>query len=109
MRDLRRRLTDNRLLRKRKLSLFVLPVYLISPGEVLSIDVCGITVPLELSVRDIGVVLNKGVDMSAQVSNACRGACYNRFHIAKIHAGLTTALARDIASRLRQRDPVLPH
>ena len=30
----------------------------------------------EADVRDIGVVLDSGLDTSAQVSNACRGANY---------------------------------
>ena len=66
------------------------------PSEVLNIDVCGFIVPLKLTVRDIGVVL----DMSAQVPNACRGAYYNLFRIAKIRASLTAVACKSLAHSL---------
>ena len=49
-----------------------------------TVDVCGAAVPLLSTIRDIGVILDNGLDMSAEVSNTCRGAYFNLFRIAKI-------------------------
>ena len=48
-------------------------------------------VPLLPAIRDIGVVLDNGLDMSAQVSNASRGAYVHLVRIAKIRKCLDTA------------------
>ena len=49
-----------------------------------TVDVCKAVVPLLPTNRDIGVILDNGLYMSAQVSNACRGAYFHLFRIAKI-------------------------
>ena len=45
----------------------------VTPDET-TVNVYGAVVPLLPTIRDIGVILDNGLDMSAQVSNACRGA-----------------------------------
>ena len=78
-----------------------------------TVDVCGAAVPLLPTIRDIGVILDNGLDMSAQVSDACRCAYFNLFRIAKIrkildHCSLQNphSFRRDFAYRLRERSPV---
>ena len=75
--------------------------------------VCG-SRPISLSptVRDIGVLLDSRLDMSAQVSNVCRAAYSNLFRIAKIQTSLTTAARKTlvhslVTSRLDYRNAVL--
>ena len=65
-----------------------------------TVDVCGAAVPLLPAIRDIGVVLDNGLDMSAQVSNACRGAYFHLFHIAKIRKCLDTAACKTLVHSL---------
>ena len=55
---------------------------------------------LKLTISNINVVLDNGLDMSAQVSNACCGICYNLFRIAKIHASMTTAACMSLVHSL---------
>ena len=62
----------------------------VTPDET-TVNVCGAVVPLLPTIRDIGVILDNGLDMSAQVSNACRGAYFHLFRIAKIRKCLDTA------------------
>ena len=50
-----------------------------SPSPLPSIYVCGLPISLSPTVRDIGVLLDSRLDMSAQVSNVCRGAYSKRF------------------------------
>ena len=52
------------------------------------------------AIRDIGVVLDNGLDMSAQVSNACRGAYFHLFRIAKIRKCLDTAACKTLVHSL---------
>ena len=65
-----------------------------------TVDVCGAAVPLLPAIRDIGVVLDNGLDMSAQVSNACRGAYFHLFRIAKIRKCLDTAACKTLVHSL---------
>ena len=64
------------------------------------IDVCGAAVPLLSAIRDIGVVLDNGLDMSAQVSNACRRAYFHLFRIGKIRKCLATAACKTLVHSL---------
>ena len=58
-----------------------------------TIDLCGSAVSLTPTVRD------SGLDMSAQLSNACRAAYINLFRIAKIRtSGSTTGTLYCVAS-----------
>ena len=61
-----------------------------------TVDVCGAAVPLLPAIRDIGVVLDNGLDMSAQVSNACRGAYFHLF----IRKCLDTAACKTLVHSL---------
>ena len=63
-------------------------------------DACGAAVPLLPTIRDIGVILDNGLDMSAQVSNACRGAYFHLFRIAKIRKCLNTAACKTLVHSL---------
>ena len=65
-----------------------------------TVDVCGAAVPLLPAIRDIGVVLDNGLDMSAQVSNACRGAYFHLFRIAMIRKCLDTAACKTLVHSL---------
>ena len=65
-----------------------------------TVDVCGDVVPLLPTIRDIGVVLDNGLDMSAQVSNACRGAYFHLLRIAKIRKCLATAACKTLVNSL---------
>ena len=65
-----------------------------SPSSLSTICVCGSSISLSLTVRDIGVLLDSRLDMSAQVSNVCRAAYSNLFRIAKIRTSLTTAACK---------------
>ena len=62
-----------------------------SPSSLSTICVCG---------RDIGVLLDSRLDMSAQVSNVCRAAYSNLFRIAKIRTSLTTAACKTLVHAL---------
>ena len=65
-----------------------------------TICVCGSSVSLSLTVRDIGVLLDSRLDMSAQVSNVCRAAYSNLFRIAKIRTSLTTVACETLVHAL---------
>ena len=71
-----------------------------SPSSLSTICVCGSSISLSLTVRDIGVLLDSRLDMSAQVSNVCRAACSNLFRIAKIRTSLTTAACKTLVHAL---------
>ena len=59
-----------------------------------TIDVCGAAVPLLPTIRDIGIILDNVLDMSAQVLNACRGSYFHLFRIAKIRKCLNTTACK---------------
>ena len=70
------------------------------------------SISLSPTVRDIGVLLDSRLDMSAQVSNVCRAAYSNLFRIAKIRTSLTTAACKTlvhshVTSRLDYGNAVL--
>ena len=71
----------------------------VTPDET-TVNVCGSVVSLLPTIRDIGVILDNGLDMSAQVSNACRGTYFHLFHIAKIRKCLDTAACKTLVHSL---------
>ena len=71
-----------------------------SPSSLSNICVCGSSISLSLTVRDIGVSLDSRLDMSARVSNVCRSAYPNLFRIAKIRTSLTTAACKTLVHAL---------
>ena len=82
-----------------------------SPSAMSTIDVCGSAISLTLTVRDISVILDSGLDMSAQISNACT-AYFNLFRIAKIRTSLTITACKTlvhslVTSRIDYRNAVL--
>ena len=112
--DIRRWLDDNHLFlneAKTESILFCSSV-VHSPSSLPSIYVCGSSISLSPTVRDIGVLLDSRLDMSAQVSNVCRAAYSNLFRIAKIRTSLTTAACKTlvhsiVTSRLYYGNAVL--
>ena len=71
-----------------------------SPSPLSTIYVCGSSISLTPTVRDGGVLLDSSLDMSAQVSNVCRGAYLNLFRIVKIRTSLTTAACKTLIHSL---------
>ena len=84
VRELRQWLTNNKLLfNKDKTEAITFRSSSVrSPTVGSVISVCGATIPLNVAVRDTGVYL----DMSALLTNACRGAYFHMFRIVKIRA-----------------------
>ena len=80
--DLRRWLTDNRLLLKVDKTEVIL--FRSSCPVISTINIGGSVAQLKPTVRDIGVVLDTRLDMASQVSSLCRSAYYHLFRIAKI-------------------------
>ena len=77
-----------------------------------TIDVCEFAVSLMPTVRDISIIFDSRLDISAQVSNACRAAYFNLFCIAKIRTSLTITACKTlvhslITSRINYRNTVL--
>ena len=84
MRDIRQWLDYNHLLNEAKTEPIVFRSTAVhSPSPLSTIYVCGSSTSLSPTVRDIGVLLDSRLDMSAQVLNVCRAAYLNLFCIAK--------------------------
>ena len=77
--DLRRWLTDNRLLLNEDKTEAIL--FRSSCPVTSIINIGGSVAQLKPTVRDIGVVLDTRLDMASQVSNVCRSAYYHLFRI----------------------------
>ena len=76
--DLKRWLTDHQLLlneSKTAAIAFNVPSCKVPPA-ITDINICGCNITLQQTVRDIGVVLDSGMDMSAQVSRMCQSAYF---------------------------------
>ena len=100
VRDIRRWLNCNHLLlNERKTKAIVFRSTTVrSPSATSTID--GSAVSQTPTVRDIGVVLDSRLDMSAQVSNACRSAYFNLFRVAKIRTSLTITACKTLVHSL---------
>ena len=103
--DLRRWLTDNRLLLNKDKTEAIL--FRSSCPVTSTINIGGYVAQLKPTVRDIGVVLDNRLDMASQVSSVCRSAYYHFVpdceDTCKLdYRGLqdASARARDISSRL---------
>ena len=96
--DLRRWLTDNRLLLNDDKTEAIL--FRSSCPVASTINICGSVAQLQPTVRDIGVVLDTRLDMSSQVSSVCRSAYYHLFRIAKIRASLTAVACKTLVHAL---------
>ena len=112
--DIRRWLDDNHMfLNEAKIEAILFRSSVIhSPSPLPSIYVCGSSISLSLTVRDIGVLLDSRRDISAQVSNVCRAAYSYLFRIAKIGTSLTTVTCKTcvhslVTSRLDYGNAVL--
>ena len=64
------------------------------------INMCGCNITLQQTVRDIGVFLDSGMDMSAQVSRMCQSAYFQLHNIAKIRHCLTVNACKTIVHAL---------
>ena len=102
VRDIRRWLNCNHLLlNETKTEAIVFRSTIVRSLSTMStIDMCVSTISLTPTVRDIGVILDIGLDMSAQVSNACRAAYFNLFRIAKIRTSLTITACKTLVHSL---------
>ena len=96
--DLRRWLTDNRLLLNEDKTEAIL--FRSSCPVTSTINIGGSVAQLKPTVRDIGVVLDTRLDMASQVSNVCRSAYYHLFRIAKIRASLTIVACKTLVHAL---------
>ena len=65
-----------------------------------TIDVFRSSVSLTPMVHDIGVILDSGLDMLAQVSNTCLAAYFNLFRFAKIRTSLTITACKTLVHSL---------
>ena len=86
-----------------------------SPSTLPSVYVCGSSISLSPTVRDIGILLDSRLDMSAPVSSICRAAYSSLFHIAKIQNTNEShncsmqdprPLSHHLTAELRERCPV---
>ena len=93
--DLRRWLSDNRLLLNEDKTEAIL--FRLSCPVASTINICESVAQLKPTVRDIGVVLDSRLDMASQVSSVCRSVYYHLFRIAKIHASLTIVACKTLA------------
>ena len=98
--DIRRWLNCNHLLLNRTEAIVFHSTTICSPSAMSTINVCGSAVSLTPTVRDIGVIFDSGLDMSAQVSNTCRVALFNLFRIAKILTSLTITACKTLVHSL---------
>ena len=96
--ELRRWLTDNRLLLNEDKTEAIL--FRSSCPVASTINICGSVAQLKPTVRDIGVVLDTRLDMASQVSSVCRSAYYHLFRIAKIRASLTVVACKTLVHAL---------
>ena len=94
--DLRRWLTDNRLLLNEDKTEAIL--FRSSCPVTSTINIGGSVA--QLKVRDIGVVLDTRLDMASQVSNVCHNAYNHLFRIAKIRASLTIVACKTLVHAL---------
>ena len=89
--DLKRWLTDHQLLlneSKTEAIAINVPSCKVLPAMT-DINMCGCNITLQQTVRDIGVFLDRGMDMSAQVFRMCQNAYFQLHNIAKIRHCLT--------------------
>ena len=100
--DLKRWLTDHQLLlneSKTEAIAFNVPSCKVPPA-ITDINICGCNITLQQTVRDIGVVMDSGLDMSAQVSRMCQSAYFQLHNIAKIRHCLTVNTCKTIVHAL---------
>ena len=100
--DLKRWLADHQLLlneSKTEAIAFNVPSCKVTPAMT-DINMCGCNITLQQTVRDIGVFLDSGMDMSAQVSRMCQSAYFQLHNIAKIRHCLTVNACKTIVHAL---------
>ena len=102
VRDIRRWLYCNHLQlnEKKTEAIIFLSTTVRSPSAMSTIDVCGSAVSPTPTVRDIGVIFDSELDMSAQLSNGCRAAYFNLFRKAKTRTSLTITSCKTLVHSL---------
>ena len=70
------------------------------PPAITTGDVCGCYIAHQPTVRDIGIFLGSGMDMSMQVARTCRAAYFQLHNIAKIRHCLTIDACKTIVHGL---------
>ena len=70
------------------------------PPGITGVDVCGCRIMPQPTVRDIGIFLDSGMDMTMQVTRTCQAAYFQLHNIAKIRHCLTIAACKTIVHGL---------
>ena len=70
------------------------------PPAITTVDVCGCHIAPQLTVRDIAIFLDTGIDMSMQVACTCRAAYFQLHNIAKIRHCLAIDACKTIVHGL---------
>ena len=78
---------------------FYAPNAKVPPG-ITGVDVCGCRITPQPTVRDIGIFLDSGMDMTMQVTRTCQAAYFQLHNIAKIRHCLTIAACKTIVHGL---------
>ena len=66
------------------------------PSGITGVDVCGCRITPQPTVRDIGIFLDSGMDMTMQVTRTCQAAYFQLHNIARIRNCLTIAACKTI-------------
>ena len=70
------------------------------PPGITGVDVCGCRIMPQPTVRDVGISLDSGMDMTMQVTRTCQAAYFQLHNIAKIRHCLTIAACKTIVHGL---------
>ena len=84
---------------KTKTIVFYAPNAKVPPG-IMGVDVCGCRITPQMTVRDMGIFLGSGMDMTMQVTCTCQAAYFQLHNIAKIRHCLTIAACKTIVHSL---------
>ena len=70
------------------------------PSGITGVDMCGCRITPQPTVRDIGIFLDSGMDMTMQVTRTCQAAYFQLHNIAKIRHCLTIVACKTIVHGL---------
>ena len=70
------------------------------PHAITTVNVCGCHISPQPTVRNIGIFVDNGMDMSMQVARTCQAAYFQLHHIAKIRHYLTIDACKTIVHGL---------
>ena len=78
---------------------FYAPIAKVPPG-ITGVDVCGCRITPQPTVRDTGILLDSGMDMTMQITHTCQAAYFQLHNIANIRHCLTIAACKTIVHGL---------